>query len=65
MQPKLPLAKIGLRYECANPECFYVGALMNFEDVTWKDVWDSHIGDLEHVAHCPSCADPVMIWEED
>jgi len=63
-QPKLPLSD-SLLYECANPECFYVGALMTMDDVTWKDVWDSHLQDLTLIAHCPSCSDPMIIWSDD
>ena len=63
MQAKLPL--FGVHYECANPECFYVGALLTFEDVCWKDVWNSEIDDLDLVPTCPSCQDPMMIWRDD
>lgn len=62
MQPKLPL-NTGLLYECLNDDCFYVGALVNFEDVTWKNVWNSEIGDLDFVPCCASCAEFVAVWE--
>ena len=63
MQPKLPLG--GLLYECANPDCYYCGSLMGLEDVTWKDVWNSQIGDLDLIPMCPSCNEPMMIWSAD
>ena len=64
MQPKLPLSA-GLLYECANPDCFYCGSLLDLEDVVWKDYWDSSIEDLSVRATCPSCSDPMMIWSDD
>ena len=65
IQPKLPLSGVGLKYECANPECFYCGALMDLEDVVWKDYWSPELKDLTLVPFCPSCNDPMMIWDEE
>ena len=64
MQPKLPLGMKTLYYECVNPECYYVGALVDFEDVVWRDCWNSEIGDLDLVPHCASCGEPVIFWED-
>ena len=63
MQPKLPLFK--LLYECANPECFYCGSLMDLEDVIWREMWNSEIRDLDVIPFCPSCAEPMMIWSNE
>lgn len=65
MQPKLPLWAGRILFECVNSECFYDGALMDSDDLVWKDVWNSHIGDLELVPCCPSCREFVIYWEED
>jgi len=65
MQVKLPLSGIGLLYECANIECFYEGTLINFTDGSYKYVWNSEIGDLDVVPVCPSCLQPMMVWEDD
>jgi len=62
MQGNLPL-KAGLLYECANPECFYCGTLLNLNEVDWKDFWNSQIENLDLRATCPSCAEPMMIWD--
>jgi len=64
MQGNLPL-DTGLLYECANPDCFYVGSLLNLHEVTWKDYWDSRFEDLLPRSTCPSCAEPMMIWEAE
>lgn len=64
MQPKLPL-DVGLYYECANPDCFYLGALLDMEDVVWKHYWNSDIGDLDLRSVCPSCDNPMMIWSDN
>lgn len=64
MQPRLPYTA-KLLYECANEACFYCGALLPTEDVAWKDFWNSEIGDLDFRAICPSCREPMMIWEDD
>jgi len=65
-QPKLPLHGVkAVLYECLNPECFYNGALMNMDDVAWKDVWSSHLEDLELVAFCVSCGEPMAHWKGD
>ena len=52
-------------YECANDKCFYLGALLKYDEVVLRHVWDSFLGDLTPVAHCPSCNEPMMIWEDD
>ena len=62
-QPKLPL-NVGLLYECANPDCFYCGSMLDLEDVAWKHYWNHDAGDLDLRAVCPSCGDPMMIWED-
>ena len=62
-QPLLPL-NVGLLYECANPECFYCESLLSLEDVVWKHYWNSEIGDLDLRSVCPSCGEPMMIWED-
>jgi len=62
MQPKLPLVA-DVMYECANPQCFYVGSLFTFEDVEWKHVWDSNIEDLTLSPRCAACSQPMMYWE--
>ena len=64
MQPKLPLKTTHLLYECANPKCFYVGSLMTSDDVLWKHFWNSDLQDLDLRGTCPSCGDPLMIWDE-
>lgn len=64
MQGKLPLSGIGLLYECANIECFYDGTLLNFVDCSYKEVWNSELGDLDLVVVCPSCHEPMMVWME-
>ena len=64
MQPKLPLS-VGLLYECANPQCFYVGALLDQEDVVWKDFYNHEIQDMDLRSTCPSCGDPMMIWSDE
>ena len=61
MQPKLPMFNV--MYECGNPDCFYVGSLLTLEDVSWRDVWNSNLQDLDLIPICPSCADPMMIWD--
>jgi len=61
----LPLSGIGLLFECANSECFYCGTLLNFIDCSFKDVWNSEIGDLDLVVICPSCREPLMVWEDN
>ena len=63
-QPKLPL-NTSLLYECANPECYYCDALLDMEDVTWKEIWNSELRDLDLIPHCPSCNEPMMIWSEN
>lgn len=64
MQSKLPF-RDGILYECANPECFYVGTLLSFEDVVWKHYYDSTLEDLDLRPTCPSCGDPMMLWHDD
>jgi len=64
MQGMLPLST-GLLYECANSDCFYVGVLLRMTDVIWKDYYDHREGDLLPLAACPSCVEPMMIWNED
>lgn len=64
LQPKLPLGS-GLLYECANPECFYVGALLRTTEIMWVTYWSHELEDLDLRATCPSCAEPMMIWHED
>ena len=61
-QPQLPL-KVGLLYECMNPKCFYVGALLKASDVVWKHFWNTNIEDLDLRATCPSCSEPMAIWK--
>lgn len=63
MQPKLRL-NVGLLYECANPECFYVEALMSFDEVSWVHYWNHDLGDLDLRAVCASCREPLMIWHD-
>ena len=66
MQTCMRLERKGmLLYECANPECFYVGSLMKREEVVFKTYWDHDLEDLLPRATCPSCADPMMIWQGD
>lgn len=65
MQPKLPLRDVGLLYECANPDCFYCGSLLDTNDVVWKYYWNSEIEDLDLRSTCPSCSEPMMIWSDD
>jgi len=64
MQGKLPLSRT-LNYECANPDCYYCGTILWLDDVVWKEIWNSEIHDLDCVAHCPSCVQPMMIWEDE
>lgn len=60
---KLPLEHESvLLYECANSDCFYDGVLVDFFDVKWKDVWNSTLQDVEPIPICPSCEEPVMVW---
>ena len=61
MQPKMPL-NVGLLYECANPDCFYCGSLLDMNDVEWVHYWDSDLDDLSFRSVCPSCREPMMIW---
>ena len=62
MQGNLPL-DTGLLYECANPDCFYVGTLLRLDEVDWVDRWNSHLEDLVPHSVCPSCRQPMMIWD--
>ena len=62
MQGNLPL-DVGLLYECANPDCFHCGTLLNMHETSWKDVWDSNFEDLVPIPICPACNEPQMIWE--
>jgi len=63
MQGNLPLLNAGLLYECANPDCFHVGTLLTLDEVDWKDFWNSEIEDLDLRSVCPSCKQPMMIWD--
>lgn len=65
MQPKLPLRGLGLKYECLNPDCFYCGSLMGVHEVRWVHFWNSQIEDLDLRSTCPSCHDPLAIWDDD
>jgi len=51
-------------YECLNPQCFYVGALLGANDVVWKHFWNSAIDDLDFRPQCPSCNEPMATWDE-
>lgn len=51
-------------YECLNPDCFYNGSLLGVEDVNLEHYWDSTIEDLGLRATCPSCGEPMAIWDE-
>ena len=64
MQPRLPL-NVELLFECANPDCFYCGSLIGVEDVSWIHFWNSEIEDLDMRSVCPSCNEPLMIWEDE
>lgn len=63
MQGNLPL-NVGLLYECMNPDCFYDGTLLRMDDVVWKHYWDSRAEDLLVRSVCPSCHEPMAIWDE-
>jgi len=63
MQGRLPLSGTGTLYECANPECFCCGTLQDMHEVVWKDFWNSSLEILDIRATCPSCTDPMMIWD--
>jgi len=65
MQPMLPLRIATLQYECANPDCFYIEAIMKFHEITWKHIWSSEIEDLDLVPYCASCGEPLMVWEDE
>lgn len=65
MQPKLPLVADRILYECANPDCFYCGSLLDRTDVKWVHFWNSESEDLDFRAVCPACNDPMMIWDDD
>jgi len=65
MQGNLPFTDVGLLYECANPDCFYCGTLLSMNEVVWKDYWDRRAEDLLPRSVCPSCYQPMMIWEND
>ena len=64
MNPFLPKI-LKVSYECANENCFYDGALLSFEDVNFVQMWNSEIGDLDLIPHCPSCGEPMMIWSDN
>jgi len=49
-----------ISYLCLNNECFYVESYLSFDDVNFKHVWNSEIDDLDMVAHCPSCGEPMI-----
>lgn len=61
MQPKLPLLS-GVVHMCLNADCFYCEAIMDLDDLVWKEVWSSEYADLEMIPHCPSCGE--VIWRE-
>jgi len=63
MQSQLPLRLDGVLYECANPECFYVGTLLTMHDVVWKDFWNTSLQDMDVRPVCPSCSQPMMHWD--
>ena len=48
IQPKLPL-HFGIEHICINDQCFYVDAILSFDDIVWKEVWNSEIKDLDCV----------------
>ena len=54
-----------MAYECGNPHCFYCASLLGLDDVVFRDRWHSEIGDLALVAFCPSCDEPMMVWEDE
>ena len=62
MQLRMPIARV--MYECANPDCFYCGTLLRYDDVCWDHHWNSEIGDLDLIAKCPSCRQAMMLWDE-
>lgn len=53
-----------MSYECLNPQCFYEGALLSAQDVCWVNFYNHEIGDLELRSTCPSCSEPMAIWDE-
>jgi len=63
MQMKIPLGLRSCYYECVNPLCFYDEHQMSFDEVVWKHVWNNELGDLDYVAHCPSCQEEMIFWE--
>ena len=53
-----------ISYECANVECFYVAALLDFSDVVFKQIYSHEVDDLILVPFCPCCQEPMMEWDE-
>ena len=49
-----------IAYTCVNADCFYCETWLDFEDVVYKSMWSSEIGDVLEVAHCPSCLQPMI-----
>ena len=64
MQGVLPL-NVGLLYECANPNCFYEGSLLDMENVDWKEYWCHESEDFQLRSVCRSCGNPMMIWSDE
>lgn len=52
-------------HECVNENCFYYEALFKVSELKhWSEEWDSHLGDLIMVAHCPSCDHELLEYKE-
>ena len=60
MQPKL--LRSNVTHMCLNKNCFYDQAILDFDDLVWKHLWNSEIEDLDLIPHCPSCDE--VLWRE-
>ena len=46
-------------YWCLNDKCFYVDTRIKLNDISWREVWNSDVHDLDMVPYCPSCNEPL------
>ena len=49
-------------YWCVNPDCFYDQSIIEFEDILWREAWNSDLEDVVPIAMCPACA--TNLWGE-
>ena len=64
MQQQFPFMheKSAVVYYCLNAECFYCESVIGVYDAVPKHVWNSELGMLDVVLHCPSC--DSELWGE-